>query len=156
WGPATFRARTSLIDDAMMYVAKREDSSSGPARYAIAIRGTNPISLFDWVFGDFWVSLETNWGPIADVQPKLSASTALGLAIIQNLASIKPPPEEGVLAQFGNAITHVLEEFAQIFPERDPKEVLKQPSSFSSPDQMTAIAKRAHDPTESVRPRVLD
>src|SRR5262249_32969722 len=65
WGPATFRARTSLIDDAMMYVAKREDSSSGPARYAIAIRGTNPISLFDWVFGDFWVSLETNWGPIA-------------------------------------------------------------------------------------------
>jgi len=83
WGPATFRTPTSLFDDVMMYLARQLDVPSGERpRYALAIRGTNPISAMDWVIGDFWVNLQID---------SLSASTSLGLAIIQHLAAEQPP-----------------------------------------------------------------
>src|SRR5262249_18961298 len=63
WGPATFRTPTSFFDDAMMYVARQRTPVTPRPRFAIAIRGTNPVSFFDWVFGDFWVQLQIDWNP---------------------------------------------------------------------------------------------
>jgi hypothetical protein len=151
WGPASFRARTSLIDDAMVFVAKQNDvPAPSPHRYAIAIRGTNPVSPFDWVFGDFWVSLQTDWDPLAQSSAKLSASTALGLAITQNLTFVSPPPKERVFERFGNAITSAFEHLASYFPKHDA------PGSVFDIDRIVSIAQRAHDPNDPTRSQVVE
>src|SRR5215468_7463289 len=73
WGPAAFRTPFSLFHDAMVYVVRQQDRPRGEqTRYAIAIRGTNPISALDWVFGDFFASLQVDWLS-ADNHAKLSA-----------------------------------------------------------------------------------
>jgi hypothetical protein len=59
WGPASFRSTLSLFDDAAMYVAR---SRAQPSRFVVAIRGTNPLSLFDWVFGDLLTRRPAPWG----------------------------------------------------------------------------------------------
>jgi len=83
WGPAAFSAVSPGLDDALMYAAR---SRSEPAMLAVVIRGTNPISLTDWVFGDALVREQSRW-PYgeADESVRISASTALGLYILQNL-----------------------------------------------------------------------
>jgi hypothetical protein len=93
WGPETFRIPTSLIDDAMVYVAEEQPAGPGPPRYAVVIRGTNPASLYDWVFGDFWVSQPIAWPAEAPGEAKLSGSTFLGLEIIRRLGG----EEDGAL-----------------------------------------------------------
>jgi hypothetical protein len=103
WGPASFRNSTSLADDAMMFVARQRDTSrTSPPRFAVAIRGTNPVSLFDWVFGDFWVRLPIPWSESTQPAAKVSASTALGLAIAQHLAAEDPPSGGSRLARFAD------------------------------------------------------
>ncbi len=85
WGPAVFRAPVSLVDDAMAFVVKRgRQAPDSMPHWAIAIRGTNPVSWFDWVFGDFWVRYMTPWSA-ATPNALISASTALGDLIIRNL-----------------------------------------------------------------------
>jgi hypothetical protein len=147
WGPASFRAPTSLVDDAMVFVAKQNDVPAGsPQRYAIAIRGTNPVSPFDWVFGDFWVSLQADWDPVAQSSAKLSASTALGLTIIQNLTFVNPPPKERVLERFGNAVANAIEHLATYFPKHDVPSI----------DRIMSMAHRAHDPNEPERLKTIE
>jgi hypothetical protein len=100
WGPVAYRAPLSLVDDALMYVVRRRDD---PRRHVIAIRGTNPISLFDWVFGDFWVTVQMPWpygGAPSGV--KVSLSTALGLGLLQSMHS--PPPLRGPAGQIWEAL----------------------------------------------------
>ena len=123
WGPASFRAPTSLVDDAMVYVVKQRDVPAGaPPHWVVAVRGTNPISLFDWVFGDFWVRHRIDWDGQPDVG--VSASTALGLAIIQNLTSTNPPSEDGCLAAAANALTSLAQQIGGVVTEVLPLEVL--------------------------------
>src|SRR5262245_40104608 len=75
WGPASYRAPLSLFDGAAMFVAK----AAGADRYVIAVRGTNPICAFDWLFGDLWVAGQRPW-PFDDTRAaRISLSTALGL-----------------------------------------------------------------------------
>jgi Lipase (class 3) len=84
WGPASFSAVSPGLDDALMYVAQSADQQN----LAIAIRGTNPISLTDWVFGDFMVTQQVPWvygNPASTKDAKISASGALGLGILQQL-----------------------------------------------------------------------
>ncbi len=83
WGPAAFSAVSPGLDDALMYAAR---SGSETAMLAVVIRGTNPISLTDWIFGDALVREQSKW-PYgeADESVRISASTALGLYILQNL-----------------------------------------------------------------------
>src|SRR2546425_9170344 len=50
WGPKCFRPPAGWFDDEVLYVA--QDAACDHERYVIAIRGTNPISLSDWLFGD--------------------------------------------------------------------------------------------------------
>lgn len=139
WGPATFRTATSLFDDAMMYVA-RETVKSGPTRYAVAIRGTNPVSAFDWVFGDLWVQLQIDQVPPGDPPARLAASTALGVAIIQRLAATVPPSTTHLLAPLGGALANLLDGVAPALPEIGPAAFWKDPSSFTELHLKSRIA----------------
>ncbi len=83
WGPADFSAVSPGLDDALMYVSQNVAND-----LAIAIRGTNPISLTDWVFGDLMVTHQVPWAygnPASIKNAKISASSALGLGILQHL-----------------------------------------------------------------------
>ena len=91
WGPVSYRAPFSLVDDSVMYVVRSKDV---PDQYVIAIRGTNPVSAFDWLFGDLWASEMTPWpyGNRAEFpEAEISFSTALGLNILQQMRSSAPP-----------------------------------------------------------------
>ena len=93
WGPVTYRAPFSLVDDELMYVVR----AGTEHRYAVVIRGTNPVSLFDWLFGDMWVTIQVPWpygDPASARDARISFSTLLGLNILQILQS---PPEESSL-----------------------------------------------------------
>ena len=43
WGPATYRYLGSIFDSSMMYIVQHKTHKS---RYAIVVRGTNPIDAF--------------------------------------------------------------------------------------------------------------
>jgi Lipase (class 3) len=83
WGPVTSRGPDEHVDTNAMYVARHAHERH---RYAVAIRGTNPISLSDWLFGDFWVNavVPWPWAP-AGAGVATSASTALGLGALQRM-----------------------------------------------------------------------
>ncbi len=90
WGPVSFNSVHAGFDDAAMFVARQRGK---PATFAIAVRGTNPLSLFDWVFGDFMVTQQVPWSygaAAADV--RISLSTALGLRILQHLRADPQAP----------------------------------------------------------------
>jgi hypothetical protein len=92
WGPATFRAPLHLFDNAAMFVVT---DSQRAGRYVVVIRGTNPVSAFDWVFGDFWTSRLVPWtfdGSTGSSVPKISLSTALGLAVLRLMRSPAAAP----------------------------------------------------------------
>jgi len=92
WGPATFKAPLHAFDDAAMFVVadlQRE------GRYVVVIRGTNPVSAFDWVFGDFWTSRLVPWtfdSSTGSPVSKISLSTALGLAVLRLMRSPAAAP----------------------------------------------------------------
>ncbi len=100
WGPVAYRAPLSLVDDALMYVVRRR---ADPARHVVVIRGTNPISIFDWIFGDLWVTVQMPW-PYGGAPPsaKISLSTALGLGLVQSMHS--PPPPKGLAKELWEAL----------------------------------------------------
>jgi hypothetical protein len=91
WGPATSRSGPDAFDSAAMYVVQHRRE---PGRYAVAIRGTNPVAASDWLFGDFWVSATVPW-PYARASDRVavSASTALGLSKLQAMRSPRAYPE---------------------------------------------------------------
>ena len=126
WGPATFRAPTALVDDVMVYVARRIDSPSLQPRYVVAIRGTNPVSLLDWVLGDLWINLQIEWGP--GLPGKISASTVLGLAIIKRLDFGDSNSPAAQLPLVGDLVARSFEQFADAVPELDPGVMLSMPT----------------------------
>lgn len=85
WGPVWSRSGPDAFDSAAMYVVQHRRA---PTRYVVAIRGTNPISASDWLFGDFWVSATVPW-PYARAADEvaISASSALGLSKLQAMRS---------------------------------------------------------------------
>ena len=88
WGPVSYRAPFSVFDSTMAYVVR---GIAEPNRYVVVIRGTNPISAFDWLFGDLWSARQLPWpygGAPADA--KISFSTALGLSTLKHLRSTGP------------------------------------------------------------------
>ena len=92
WGPAIYRAATSLLDDELMYVVR---GRKRPSRYVVAIRGTNPVSAFDWLFGDLWAGRKTAWR-YGDGSARVSISTALGLNLLQGLRSDGPRQDDAL------------------------------------------------------------
>jgi len=85
FGPASWRSGVSCFDDAAIFVVR---SVPRPNRYVIAIRGTNPVSSFDWLLGDLWVRKTIPWSygsPRAADGAAVSLSTGLGLHAVQQL-----------------------------------------------------------------------
>lgn len=91
WGPSAYRAPLTVFDEDVMYVVKHRDLP----RYVIAVRGTNPVSVIDWVFGDLWTGLDVGW-PDAETagypDARVSLSSHLALNILLHLRSSGPRP----------------------------------------------------------------
>jgi hypothetical protein len=83
WGPACFRPPLGRFDDQVIVVL--HDSNSNPERFVVTIRGTNPISLSDWIFGDLLADPPIAW-PF-DANAHLTSSTAMGLAVLLSLGA---------------------------------------------------------------------
>jgi hypothetical protein len=83
WGPVTSRNARDLVDSNAMYVARHARQRH---RLVVAIRGTNPISAADWLFGDFWVATTVAW-PYGAAGATISASAAFGLGVLQAMRS---------------------------------------------------------------------
>jgi len=111
WGPAVHRTAHGVFDDGLVYVASDGD------RYAVVVRGTNPVSLTDWLFGDLLIKEQVEW-PF-DSGALLSLSTALGLATILSAGSKEPIT--GPLAQLR---AHVAKGLQQV--------TLEEPAQFLS------------------------
>src|SRR5439155_10122967 len=103
WGPASYRAPISLFDDAAMFVVQ---NAGRPNEYVVAGRGTNPISAFDWSFGDLWVAGQVPWSFDPSSRARISLSTALGLDILLQLRATTPPV--GDAAKGGNLLDRAL------------------------------------------------
>lgn len=85
WGPAHFRFPLTVFDDNLMYVVQ---STRDPAKYAIVIRGTNPLSVTNWLLEDFSVMFKTPWPYKAHppgLSPMLSKGSAIGLQALQRM-----------------------------------------------------------------------
>ena len=95
WGPGSYRHLGSAFDSSMMYVVQHTTHES---RYAIVIRGTNPVDLFDWLLGDLLAHRQVPWrrrDVDVDVAPgaMISLSTALGLKVLLNMRADTEPGE---------------------------------------------------------------
>jgi Lipase (class 3) len=89
WGPCVYKfpliARHS---DNMIFVVQ---STQDRSEYVLALSGTNPYELTDWIFEDFLVGTTSEWK--FGERPKgarISHSAALSLSILQDL---KPCPD---------------------------------------------------------------
>jgi Lipase (class 3) len=81
WGPVTSRVPLGVFDSNAMYVVRHRRARH---RYVVAIRGTNPVASSDWLFGDLLVGTTVAW-PFATTGAAISTSTALGLAMLQEM-----------------------------------------------------------------------
>ncbi len=83
WGPAIHQTPLTLFDDDVVFVAKHR----ADPRYAIVIRGTNPVDLLDWVLGDFQVGNLLGWPLDTDGIPRveISVSAYRGLMYLLHL-----------------------------------------------------------------------
>jgi len=95
WGPVTTRRiplgafdSLGVFDWNAMYAVRNRHAHH---EYVVAVRGTNPVSGPDWLFGDLWVGTTVPW-PYAAGAERISTSTALGLAALQRMRS-RPPSD---------------------------------------------------------------
>jgi hypothetical protein len=137
WGPASFRVSISLVDDAMAYVARKVGGSTELPDWVVAIRGTNPVSWIDWVFGDFWVGHMVPWSDGASTTAKISASTWLGDRIIRSLAAEDPdhPTAGDVSPSHSSGLADKLTKLvADLDPAPlpiDPLRLVRSPETFN-------------------------
>jgi hypothetical protein len=84
WGPVTYAAPFTLFADSAAFVVRDRRQ---PARLCVVIRGTNPLSAFDWIYGDLWTNrvVPWHWGDRSAPGAAISLSSALGLSIITNM-----------------------------------------------------------------------
>ncbi len=86
WGPVTSRGPRGVLDSNAMYVVR---DRTAPHRLVVALRGTNPIALSDWLFGDLLVGTTVRW-PYAADGAAISTSTAVGLDMLQRMRAGPP------------------------------------------------------------------
>jgi hypothetical protein len=92
WGPAVSKFVLAEYDDNMMFVVR---DLVHPDRLVVAIRGTNPPALLDWLAEDFWVDETVAWerrsipgagNPIGrESDPRISNGTHVGLEALRYL-----------------------------------------------------------------------
>ncbi|WP_041350709.1 lipase family protein [Nitrosococcus watsonii] len=83
-GPSVFKfPLLAKYRDNTVYVVQSVNDES---QYAIAISGTNPYEITDWIFEDFLVAHTHPWKyGSCPAGARISSSAALSLAIFQNL-----------------------------------------------------------------------
>lgn len=83
WGPYVYKfPLIARFRDNTFYVVQ---NTQDPSRYVLAIAGTNPCEIWDWVFEDFMVGHMTHWAyGNAPSAAKISAAAALSLSILHN------------------------------------------------------------------------
>jgi hypothetical protein len=175
WGPAAYRAPFTVFDENVMYVVRDRSASH---RLAVIVRGTNPVSLADWLFGDLWTGLLTNWefGDPDDARgAAVSLSTALGLNVLLHLRDPGPHPGSiarlwqridqdlgdpirvagrAVLEPFGELTAGVLERirFELRAAIRDIKHHRELSATAEAPDRISAMARlRTSDAAHRIR-----
>jgi len=87
WGPAIYSFPGGFFADNMMYVVQNQKA---PNEYVIAIRGTNPVSVSNWIIEDFLVARQVKWKWARKSQkvnaksfnPKISLATHIGLNVL--------------------------------------------------------------------------
>jgi hypothetical protein len=118
WGPAAYRAPLTVFDQNVMYVVKERAAP----RYVVAVRGTNPVSLIDWVFGDLWTGLDVRW-PLGSQagypDARISLSSHLALNILRHLRSSGPRPTAA------SRIWRLIDEYPGEFTRRSSRAVLR-------------------------------
>lgn len=95
WGPGLFAFKGDRFDDNLMYVVQ---SKLEPSKYVIAIRGTNPVSLRDWLIEDFDVTPMHSWPygqPPKSLEPKIAKGTYIGLTRLHNMRADHGVPGDG-------------------------------------------------------------
>src|ERR1041384_6135851 len=84
WGPCVFKfPLIAKYRDNTVYVAQNTQDKS---QYALALSGTNPHEITDWLFEDFLVADTVPWNyGKRPAGAKISLSAALSLGILHNL-----------------------------------------------------------------------
>jgi len=83
WGPACYRSLTERFDQNLMFVVQ------GGGDYRVVIRGTDPSSVYDWIFEDIWVAPAVSWSTF-DPSAPAAACIAPGVKVgLSNLLEMK-------------------------------------------------------------------
>ena len=77
WGPAVYESPNSDRADNNMYVA-RSNGQPGFPELVVAIAGTNPYSLFDWLVEDLLVTPQVPWPSGKPFLPKPAGNEIAG------------------------------------------------------------------------------
>lgn len=115
WGPAVFALPGTVFDSAFMYVVQQKSNTDN---YYVAIRGTNPVSIPNWVIWDFQAKEQKAWPFVeatCDFKPKVSESTYFGF---NTLFSLRPPV--GASVKIEGAKTTLLEFFNKVVAKENP------------------------------------
>jgi triacylglycerol lipase len=96
WGPAVYELPTSNRPDNTMYVA-RGNGQPGFPNLVVAIAGTNPYSLFDWLVEDLLVTPQIPWpsGKPFSLERRIALGTFIGLSALQTLKPGAAQPGAG-------------------------------------------------------------
>lgn len=84
WGPCVYKfPLIAKYSDNMVFVVQ---STQDRSKYVLALSGTNPYEITDWVFEDFLVASTASWA-FGNPPPgtKITHSAALSLSILQSL-----------------------------------------------------------------------
>lgn len=93
WGPSVLSFPGDKYNDNMMFVVRHTED---PSQYVIAIRGTNPISLNDWLIEDFKVLKMVKWSyGNAPKRAMISKSTDIALNRLQGMRVLAGVPGAG-------------------------------------------------------------
>lgn len=82
WGPSVVMQPIGpAVAMNTMYVAQ---SAANPSQYVIAIAGTNPKSVLDWIIEDGFVHWQVPWvyAPLEARGARIALGTAIGLGIL--------------------------------------------------------------------------
>ena len=107
WGPCVYKfPLIAKYSDNTVYVVQNTQDRS---QYVLALSGTNPYELTDWVFEDLLVGTTASWtygGPPPGA--RISASAALSLSILQNLKPCRGiAGDDTRLIDFLNGISNI-------------------------------------------------
>src|SRR4051812_25661623 len=106
WGPSVvMQPIGAAVAMNTMYVAQ---SAADPSQYVIAIAGTNPRSVLDWILEDGFVHWQVPWvyAPLEARGARIALGTAIGLGILQTMKPSSTVPGGGsTLREFLATVT---------------------------------------------------